>query len=163
MFPLLPVSILYGITVLVAPAHISNSTINNDQFFFRCTESILTVSSSPSLYPCDASSSSSFTTWSLLLQHTFLKCLVLPQPTHVFPYARHCLGMCTPPQYWHGCCCDVRPSGPLVLSSFGFFAIVALLNCLDFVMVFKLLSGPSALLFFLPRLACLHWLCGHHP
>ena len=106
-------------------------------FLSKCTESILAVSSSPSLYPCDASSSSYFTAQPLLLWHTFLKCLVLPQPAHVFPYAGHCLGTCTLPQYWHGHCCDVRPSGPLVPSSFSFFAIFTLSNGLNSVIVFK--------------------------
>ena len=81
---------IYGITILLVPACVSNSAINNDQFLFKCTESILTVSILPSLYSWDTSTHISFTALSLLLQHTFLKCLVLPQPTHVFPYARHC-------------------------------------------------------------------------
>ena len=91
----------------------------------------------PLLYPCGTSSSSSFTAWSLLLLHTFLKCSVLPQPTHIFLYARHCLHVCTPPQYGHCQYCDVGSSGPLVFSSFGLFAIFTLLNCLSSVTVFK--------------------------
>ena len=137
MLPLLLLSILYGITILLAPACISNSAVNDDQFLFKCTESILTVSISPSLYPCGTSSSSSFHAQSLLLWHTFLKCLVLPQTAHIFPYTGYCLSTFTPPQYQHGHHCDVRSSGPLVLPSFGFFTIFTLSNCLDSVIVFK--------------------------
>ena len=138
MLPLL--HILYKITLLLAPAHISASASNNDQYLFKCTDSILTVSISPSLYSCGASSSSSFTAWCLLLWHIFLKCLVLPKPAHILPYARHCLSTCTPPQYWHGCCCDVGSSRPLVLPTFGFFTIFTLLNCLDSVMLCKVVQ-----------------------
>ena len=135
MLPLLPVSILYRIIILLVPACISNSAINNDQFLFRCTESILTVSILSLLYSLDISTSMSFTALSLLLWHTLLKCLVLPQPAHVFLYAGHCLSGCTPPQYWHGCCCDVQPTRALTLSSFGLKDIFTLSNCLDSVSV----------------------------
>ena len=94
IFLLLLVSILYGITMELPHDCSSSSAINNDQFLFKCTELIPTVSFSPSLHSCDSLISSSFTTPSLLLQHTFLKCLVLPQPMHILPYARHCLCMC---------------------------------------------------------------------
>ena len=99
-----PVSILYGITILLLPAHVSLtlplimtnfcSYVQNQyslfQFHLCCILGmLLPLSHLPSL--------------SLLLQHTLLKCPVFPQPTHVFPYARHCLGMCNLPQYQHGC------------------------------------------------------------
>ena len=120
MLPLLPVSILYGITMVLPPDHVPSSTINNDQFLFKCTELILTVSISPLLHSCDSSFSSSLTALPLLLWHTFLKCPVLPQPTHILSYARHCLGTCTLAQYLDGCHCAFGSSGHLVLSSFGF-------------------------------------------
>ena len=134
ILPSLPASILCGITILLGSVCISNSAINNDQFFFKWAESILTVSISPSL-SWDISTYISFTTLSFLLWHTFLKCPVLPQPEHVFPHAGHCLSTCTPPQYWYDCHCDVQITGALALSSFGLFAIFTLLNCLDSVRV----------------------------
>ena len=107
IFPLLLVSILCGFTMELPPDCISSLAINNDQFLFKCTELILTVSILSSLHSCDSSIASPFTALSLLLQHTFLKCPVLPQPMHVLLYARHCLSMCILPQYLHGHCCAV--------------------------------------------------------
>ena len=86
---------------------------------------------------CVFSISSSFTALSILLWHTFLKCLVLPHPGHILPYAGHCLGACNPPQYLHGCHYIVGPGAHLVLSPFAFFMICTLTNCLDSVMVFN--------------------------
>ena len=106
-------------------------------FLFKCTKLILTVSISPALYSCISSISSLFTALSLLLWHTFLKCPVLPHHVHVLPYDGHCLGVCNPPQYLHGCHCVSGPCGHLVLSSFAFFKICTLSNCLNSIMVFN--------------------------
>ena len=120
ILPLLPISILYRITIVFLPDCVSSSAVSNDQILFKCTELILTLSISPSFHSCDSSISSSFTALSLLLWHTFLKCLILIQPAHVLLYARHCLSVYNLPQYLHGCHCAVGPGGCLVLPSFAF-------------------------------------------
>ena len=65
---------------------------------------ILTSSILPSSW--DTSTSTSWTAWSFLLQHTFLKWPNFLQLVHIFPYARHCLSACTDPQYLYGQCGD---------------------------------------------------------
>ena len=92
MFPSLPVSILYGISTVVSPTFVSKCAVISDRFLFKYTELILTVSISSSWGSCTISISTSCTTQSLLLLHTFLKWPVFPCPMHVFPYAGHCLG-----------------------------------------------------------------------
>ena len=126
----LPVSILHGITMVFLPDCISSFANNKDQFLFKWTELILTVSILPSLPFCAPLTSSSFTALSLLLWHTFLKWPVLLQPVHVLSYVRHCLSASSPPQHLHEHHWSVVPGGHLVLSSFTFFTIFTLSNCL---------------------------------
>ena len=135
IFPSLPISILYRITMVLPPDYVSSFAVNNDQFLFKCTKLILNVSILPSLYSYISSISSSYT--ALLLQYTFLKCLVLPHPADILLYTRHCLGACNLPQYLHGCHCVAGSGGCLVLSSFAFFMLCTLSNCLNSVMIFN--------------------------
>ena len=138
MLPSLPVSILYGTVSLLLPAHVANSEVHIDQFLYICTESILTVSISPLL-----SVGTSLAPFCLFL---YFFCCSIPSwnapschtpHTHILPYTEHCLSWCNPPQYLHGCHCDVQPTGALVVSSFAFFDTFILLNCLDSVSIFK--------------------------
>ena len=92
MLSSLPVSIWYGIIILLLPAHISNSAVNSEWFLFRCTESALTVSILLLLYSWHVSTSILFTTLLLLLKHTFLKCPILPHPA--------CLPICWALSWW---------------------------------------------------------------
>ena len=79
----------------------------------------------------------SFTTLLLLLWQPFLKCPILLHPTHILPYARHCLNWWFPPQYIHGCNCMVWLTGALMMSSFVFLDTFTFLNYLDSVKVFS--------------------------
>ena len=128
MLPSLPVSILYGIFTMSSPACISKYAVINDQFLFKWIELILTVSIWPSCISCSTLTSSSCTTWSLLLLHTFLKWSVFPHLVHILPYAGHHHGMWTPLQYLHGCQCPVAPVICLIWLSFDFWATLILLN-----------------------------------
>ena len=74
ILPLLPVSILYGITILLIITDFCSNEPNQYSLF-----SILPLLS------WEISTSISFTTLFLLLWHTFLKCPVLPQP-HMFSH-----------------------------------------------------------------------------
>ena len=97
IFPSLPVSILYGITMLLLPKHISNLVFNIDWFLLMHTELILTISRSSSVYSCDISYSISLTTLFFLLWHTFQKCPILLHSVHALLYTGHCLGWWIPP------------------------------------------------------------------
>ena len=48
-------------------------------------------------------------------------------PQDIFPYAGHCLSGCTPPQYWHGCCCNIWPTRTLAVSSYIYMPHMKLL------------------------------------
>ena len=91
ILPSQPVSISYSITIVFLPACVSSFIAINNWFLLRLTQSILTVSPSPSLTSCTSSTSSLCMAQSLLLWHTFLKWPALPHPMHVLPYTRHCL------------------------------------------------------------------------
>ena len=105
---------------------------------FKYTELILTVSISSSWGSCTISISTSCTTWSLLLLHTFLKWPIFPHLPHVFPYAGHCLGAWLPPQYLHGHLWDVWCVVSLYQLLFGFWAILILSNLCDSVISFNM-------------------------
>ena len=103
MFPLLPVSILYGTSNNVFPTCICNFAVMLDCFLFTYTELRLTISVSPSCVSYGSLSiSTSWTVWFLLLLHTLLKCPVSLHAVHIFPNAGHCLGAWFCPQYLHG-------------------------------------------------------------
>ena len=101
MFPSLPVSILYETSNNIFPACVCNLAIMLDHFLFTYTELILTISVSSSCDSASMSISTSWTTWLLLLLHTFLKCPVLLHAAHVFPYTGQCLGAWLCLQYLH--------------------------------------------------------------
>ena len=84
------------------PACVSKHAVITDQFLFKCTKSILTVSISSSWESCTILTSTSCTMQSLLLLQTFLKWPIFPHPSYVFPYARHCWGAWIPLQDLHG-------------------------------------------------------------
>ena len=135
LFPL-PVSVLYGTIILLLPTHVSNSTVNYDQFLFICTESMLTVSILPSLYSWDVSNSISFIALLLLLQHTFLKCPILPHPHMSF----HTLATVSAGTLFH----NIDMAGAAMSDQLEFlqylpllFLIFFLSNCLDSVNLFN--------------------------
>ena len=109
------------------------------------------VSILPLLYSGVISNSFLFTAPLLLLWHTFLKCPILPHPAHVFLYAGHCLGRCTPPQYQHGCCCNVWPTRALVVSSFALWIILFCQIAAILLVYLTLLPAPIVPPLFLPK------------
>ena len=124
IFLSLPVSISYGITMLLLPMHIPNLVFSIGQFLLRHTELILTISRSSSVYSCDTSYSISLITLLFLLWQTFWKCHILLHSIHVLPYAGHCLGWCVSLQYLHGCHCALCCIGILTLLSFTFWTVL---------------------------------------
>ena len=71
ILPLLPVSILYGISTVFLPTCISKCAVINDLFLFKYIELILTVSISSSWESCATLTCNLCTVQSLLLLHTF--------------------------------------------------------------------------------------------
>ena len=136
MLPSLPVYILYGTVSLLSPVHIYNFAVNIDWFLFICTESTLTVSILPLLYPWDISFHF------IYCPAPFAKADLL-EVLHLATCHTH-LAICwalsqlvyspTISTWLH---CGVQPTGALVVSSFALFDIFILSNCLESVTMFK--------------------------
>ena len=134
----LPVSYLYGISTMLLHACVSKCAVITNWLLFKCTKSILTVSTSSSWDSCSVLTSTSSTTWSHLLLHTFLKWPISPHPVHVFPYAGHCWGTWISLQYLHSHLWDIAFVFCLILLLFGFWATLILSNWHNSVISFNM-------------------------
>ena len=129
--PSLLVSILYGTSFVVSPTCISRCAVIGKWFLLTYNEFIFTVSISCFCSSGTVSTSTSWTAWSLLLLHTFLKWPIFLHPAHIFPYAGNCLGTWLLPQYLHGhvwCAWHVVSMSHL---HFVFWTILTLSNFFD--------------------------------
>ena len=137
IFPSLPVSILYGITMLLLHMHICNLAVSIDQFLVKHTELILTISRLSSVYSCDTSLSISLTILFFLLQQTFGKCLNFIAICAHLAIHWALPWLVDPPQYLHGCRSVLWCTDVLALFSFTFLDSFISSNCIDSINVFN--------------------------
>ena len=95
MLPPLSMSIFYRISTVILPTCISKCVVISDRFLFKYTEFILTDSISSSWGSCTTSIPTSYTAWSFLLLHTFLKWPIFPHLA-CFPICWALSGCMTP-------------------------------------------------------------------